>query len=166
MTDKKTAIAELQQWLRNIQKSESDSPAIIPDGIFSPETTEIVKKFQQNKGLEATGIVDYLTWELIKQEDALVTSRRRPPKQVAPITNEDLPLVKGMNNEFTQKLKIMLNSVAERNANFSFLDIETEIDDAAVNEIKRWQRVAFFDETGVVDKETWNSLADYYLLKV
>lgn len=166
MTDKQKAITELQQWLRNIQKSTGDEPAIIPDGIFSKETSEFVKEFQQNKGLGETGVVDYLTWELIKQEDALVTARRQLPVQVAPITNEDLPLVKGMNNEFTQKLKIMLNSIAQRHANFSFLDTETEIDDATEEEIRRWQGVAFIDETGVVDKETWNSLADYYLLTV
>ena len=68
MADKETAITELQQWLRNINKSKNDGPAIIPDGLFSAETRLAVEAFQLEKGLPVTGVADYFTWEAIKKE--------------------------------------------------------------------------------------------------
>ena len=74
MTDKQRAIAELQQWLRNIMKNRSDEPAIIPDGIYSEETRLRVEEFQREKGLEVTGVVDFATWEAIKEENRVISS--------------------------------------------------------------------------------------------
>lgn len=164
MTDKERAIGELQQWLRNILKSESDEPAIIPDGIFSQETRLEVEKFQRENGLEVTGVVDFATWEAIKESDRLVTAQRELPRQVAPISNDDLPLIRGMDNSFTDVLKVMLNHVAEIYVNFRFIEEEGFGEDTE-REIRRWQNVVFLEETGEVDKETWNSLAEFYILR-
>jgi len=163
VTDKQIAIMELQQRLRNIQKSESDDPAVIPDGIFSEETRREVENFQRQNGLEVTGVVDYATWEAIKEAERMVIFESSLPVQVAPIKNSNLPLVRGMDNSFTDVLKAMLNHVAEVYVNFRFIEeegfgYETE------REVRRWQNVVFLEETGDVDKETWNSLAEFYLI--
>ena len=163
MTDKQKAITELQQWLRNVRKSESDDPAIIPDGIYSAETRIEVENFQRERGLPVTGIVDLATWEALREADRLVTIEREPPRQVAPITNEDLPLVRGMNNQFTDTLKLMLNHVAEIYRNFEFIE-EEGFGEATERDVRLWQNIVFLAETGEVDKVTWNSLADFYLL--
>ena len=164
MTDKEKAISELQQWLRNIQKSQGDEPAIIPDGIFSEEVRLVVEDFQRNNGLEVTGIVDFLTWEALKNADRLITKERALPNQIAPIKNSDLPLKKGMDNRFTDVLILMLHNVAEKYTNFNFIE-EDGFGDKAEEEVIRWQAVAFLEQTGEVDKETWNSLSSFYLLK-
>lgn len=77
MTEKQKVIKELQQYLRNIEKSISDEPALIPDGIFSSETAETVKRFQQSQGLTVNGIVDFETWERIVQESRLIDRKRQ-----------------------------------------------------------------------------------------
>ena len=164
MTDKERAIAELQQWLRNISKSSDDGPAIIPDGNFSAETRFEVESFQLENGLPVTGVVDFFTWEAIKKADNLVSEERLLPVQVAPITNDDLPLKRGDDNVFTDTLKLMLNLVAEDYDNFDFID-ENGFGEATQRAIERWQEVAFIDATGQVDKTTWNSLAGFYLKK-
>lgn len=163
LNDKQKAISELQQWLRNISKSEDDSPAIIPDGIFSAETRLEVEKFQRERGLPVTGIADYETWEAIKLADSLVTLERELPRQVSPIRNDDLPLVKGLDNLFTDKLKLMLNHVAESYRNFELFEEEGYGDETEEN-IRRWQKIAFLPQTGITDKETWNSLSSFYLI--
>ena len=163
MTDKQKAITELQQWLRNVMKSESDDPAIIPDGIFSSETRIEVESFQRERGLPVTGIVDLVTWEALREADRLVTLERELPRQVAPISNEDLPLTIGLDNKFTDTLKLMLNHVAEIYRNFEFIE-EEGFSEATERNVRRWQSVAFLAETGEVDKATWNSLADFYLM--
>ena len=162
MTDKKRATAELQQWLRNISKSESDLPAIIPDGIYSRETRLEVEKLQRKKGLDVTGIVDYVTWEAIRLENQRLELENEFPVQVAPITNSDLPLKKGDNSIFTDTLKLMLRLIAEDYKNFELYD-EAGFGEKTEKAVKEWQSVAFLERTGEVDKVTWNSLASYYL---
>lgn len=163
MTDKQQAISELQQWLRNIQKSEGDDPAIIPDGIYSAETRAYVEAFQRERGLPVTGVVDLVTWEALRDASLTVDLNREPPRQVAPITNEDLPLIRGMNNKFTDTLKLMLNHVAEIYKSFELIE-EEGFGVLTERGVRRWQRVAFLPETGEADKATWNTLADFYLL--
>lgn len=163
MKDKQKAIAELQQWLRNIQKRQSDDPAIIPDGVYSAETRAVVESFQRENNLPATGIVDLATWEALREADRLVTLERELPRQVTPITNNDLPLKRGMNNKFTDVLKLMLNHVAENYSNFEFVE-EEGFGEVTERGVRLWQNIVLLAETGEVDKQTWNSLAEFYLL--
>ena len=56
-------IRELQSALRDIHFMYPDEiPLINIDGIFGPETTEVILAAQRLGGREATGIVDYETW--------------------------------------------------------------------------------------------------------
>ena len=156
-------IAELQQYLRNIAKASSDAPATIPDGIYSEETRNEVAAFQQRSGLAETGEVDFFTFEALVKENRRVLEENSLPVQVAPIKNSDLPLYYGMENEFVEKLKIMLNSVADRHSNFNQLERNAVFDRETEDEVRRWQSVIYTTENGIADKFTWNTLSDYYL---
>lgn len=164
MTEKEKVIFEIQQKLRNISKGQSDAPAIIPDGIFSDETKKAVTDFQKSHNLNQTGRVDFATFEELKRENERVLFRESLPVQVMRIRNEDFPISYGDENEFVEKLKIMLNLVADRHKNFSSLERNSVFDRDTEDQVRKWQAVTFTRETGVVDKETWNSLAAYYLL--
>ncbi len=164
MTDRESAIFELQQYLRNIMRNKSDESAIIPDGIFSEETKKSVEEFQRIEGLTVTGVVNFETWEAIRRVNSRAVYENTLPIQVAPIKNSDLPLRTGLNNSFVGTLKTMLNHVAQRHENFNFLGEGNLFDSDTEREVRRWQGVAFLEITGEVDKETWNSLAQFYLL--
>lgn len=164
MTEKEKAVAELQQWLRNINKSSNDAPTIIPDGKYSTETRLYVEKLQREKGLSPTGVVDYATWEAIRLENEIALQQESLPLQVAPIKNENLPLKRGDDNLFVDALKLMLGLVAERFANFDFT-AERGFGEKTEEAVRHWQNIAFIDETGQADKPTWNSLAAFYLMK-
>ncbi len=58
--DRALYIRELQEYLRQIEPNTEI--AIIPDGVFGPETTDAVMRFQRLVAIEETGIVDYITW--------------------------------------------------------------------------------------------------------
>lgn len=164
MTEKEKAVFEIQQYLRNIAKAESDAPAIIPDGIFSEETAEKVRAFQQKKGLDVTGQVNFATFEALRDESERVIYEAALPVQLMAIGNDDLPLVYGDENEFVQKLKMMLNKASDNYGNFPRLKRDSRFDEDTETAVRRWQAVIFEEETGKVDKITWNSLANYYLL--
>lgn len=66
--DQAQYIREMQEYLRRI---EPDSEAaLIPDGVFGPETTDAVIRFQRLVALEETGIIDYITWTQIVEAAA------------------------------------------------------------------------------------------------
>ncbi len=165
VTEKEKVIFEIQQYLRNIAKSQSDAPAIIPDGIFSEETRQQVKKFQESVGLKVTGTVDYATFSALVKENERVSFQFSEPVQVTAIGNEDLPLSYGDENRFVEVLKTMLNFVAQSYGNFNALERNAIFDRDTEREVKRWQSVIFVEENGRVDKLTWNTLADFYLIR-
>ena len=160
------AVFEAQSYLRNIGRLDTDISRVVPDGIFAAETTDAVKSFQRKYGLGETGIIDFETWELIKSKNYEAVFTASEPIQLVRITNEDLPLRKGMDNDLIYTLHLMLNNAAQRYDNFTHLPLQSLFDDNTEREVKRWQRVIATEESGEVDKVTWNYLAEFYLLPV
>ncbi len=160
------AVFELQGYLRNIGRLDRDISRVVPDGIFGSETTDSVKSFQKKYGLNETGIVDYASWESIKNKNAEAVFAASEPIQVVRIKNEDLPLTIGMDNTLVYTLHLMLNRVSDEYDNFAPLRVTSLFDEDTEREVKRWQRVISQTESGEVDKTTWNTLAEFYLLPI
>ena len=160
------AVYEVQSYLRNIGRLDSDISRVVPDGIFAEEATEAVKSFQKKYGLNETGIIDYELWELIKEKNSEAVFIASEPNQIVAITNEDLPLKKGMDNSLVYTLHLMLNNASKRYENFTPLPLQSLFDEDTEREVRRWQRVISHTESGEVDKVTWNNLAEFYLLPV
>lgn len=160
------AVYEVQGYLRNIGRLDSDITRVVPDGIFAEETTAAVKSFQRKYGLQETGTVNFETWESIKRKNAEAVFIASEPVQIVRITNSDLPLIRGTDNNLVYTLHLMLNHVASRYDNFSSLPLQSLFDENTEREVKRWQRVISHTESGRVDKITWNTLAEFYLLPV
>lgn len=165
MTDRERAITELQQYLRNISRNKSDEPAIIPDGSYSEETKKAVEDFQRQAGLTATGVVNFETWEELVKQNRQAVYESSLPIQLAPIENEDLPLKRGDKGELVSVLKLMLDRVARDYGNFAKSTEGDAFDETTEGQVIRWQEIAFIDKSGEVNRETWDSLAQFYLIR-
>ena len=164
MTKTDDAVFELQGYLRNIGRLDSDIERVVPDGIFGEETTLSVKSFQRKYGIKETGVVDLETWESLLVANRQAVFIASAPIQVVRITNEDLPLTVGTENEFVHVLKLMLNDVAAAFSNFSTVGTHSFFDEETLVEVEKWQDVIAVKKTGEVDKMTWNTLGEFYLL--
>ena len=164
MTDKRKAIAELQQALRDIAKTDSDIISVIPDGIFGEETEEAVKSFQKRYGFTETGAVDFELWEKIQEEKRRSLFILSDPIQVISIKNEDLPLSLGQVGKAVHTLNLMLSQLGELYDNFSAVNAGDEFTEETLREVKKWQQVIGHEISGEVDKLTWNRLSQHYLL--
>ena len=163
MTEKERAIFELQSYLRNIGRHDSDIPNVIPDGIFGDETAAAVLSFQRKYGLTENGVVDFATWKKITEENRKAVFIYSQPRQVAQISNEDLPLSFGMRNNAVFHLKTMLLYLGQKHSNFNEVTVGDLFDEETLISVRQWQRALRVPDDGVVDKITWNLLADYYL---
>lgn len=166
MTDKRKAIAELQQALRDIAKTDSDIISVIPDGIFGEETEEAIKSFQRRYGFTETGAVDFELWEKIQEEKRRSLFILSDPIQVISIKNEDLPLSLGQVGKAVHTLNLMLSQLGELYDNFSAVNSGDEFTEETLKEVKKWQQVIGHEISGEVDKLTWNRLSQHYLLSL
>ena len=160
MTEKQKAIHEAQGYLRNISRTFGDIPLLIPDGIFGEETEKTVLAFQKKRGLEQTGIINYETWtEILKENEraAFISS------DLLLIANEEFPLRRGMQSRAVAHLNTMLQRLGESYGNFSPVEISDVFDAETERSVKQWQRVIRAEETGEVDKLTWERLTQWYL---
>ena len=57
----------LQQYLNVITTAYPSIPSVVPDGIFSENTEEAVRAFQEAFGIDQTGIVAAATWNRITE---------------------------------------------------------------------------------------------------
>ena len=164
MTEKERAISELQGYLRNLRRTDPDIERVVPDGIFGEETERSVRSFQRKHGLPEDGIVSYEVWTKIAEENDKAVFLFSEPRQVARISDADLPLSIGMRSNAVYHLKTMLLFLSQRHNNFSPVTVNDLFDIETERSVRQWQRVIRVPDNGVVDKVTWNALADYYLM--
>ncbi len=157
-------ILELQGYLRNISRYDSDIPTVIPDGIFGDETTESIKAFQRKNSLEETGTVDFDTWNKLVAENKKAVFFFSEPIQTAPIKIEDFPLTEGKETHLNYNLNLMLSHLGRTFENFDILEIHSSFTPQTTAQVKSFQKVISVPLTGDVDKETWNSLSQLYLI--
>ena len=159
MTEKQTAIHEAQGYLRNISRAFGEIPLLIPDGIFGEETEKTVLAFQRKQGLAESGIINYETWTAIVDENDRAVFAL---SDTVLIDKEILPLRRGDRNDAILHLKAMLRYLGGKYRNFELVDVSDEFDEATEKSVRQWQRVIRTEETGEVDKLTWERLVEWY----
>lgn len=157
-------VLEFQGYLRNISRYDSDIPTVIPDGIFGDETTESLKAFQRKHSLAETGTVNFPTWEKLIEENKRAIFFFSEPEQTAPISNGDFPLEQGKETHLNYNLNLMLSHLGKNYENFDVLELTADFTAQTRAQVINFQKVIDKEQTGKVDKETWNSLSQLYLI--
>lgn len=157
-------IKEIQKFLRLLSTLDNDMTPLIPDGIYGPETREEVIKFQRLNGIPATGIVDFVTWNILYNEykKALEFSRKAeyilPFGEVADGTSvsaEDSGNIVYIIQIMLQTLGIVYRELIDQPINGVY-------DEMTQKNIREFQIKNNLEPTGNVDIVTWNRLADSY----
>lgn len=164
MDENQLVIFELQQYLRNISFMNPNITRIIPDGIYGEETVRAVNDFQRQQNIKQTGEVDFDTWQQLVSENEKAEFMLSVPIQTAPVRNENLPLEKGDTGILVAQLKLMLNFIAQEFVNFEKLVFNQIFDELTEKQVKKWQKIINHEQTGKVDKKTWNTLSRFYTL--
>lgn len=68
--NRQSVISELQRYLGKL--TERDTP-VVPNGRYDGNTREAVKRLQRGAGIPATGIVDYVTFNMLYEKYKDVT---------------------------------------------------------------------------------------------
>ena len=163
--NERNAICDIQKKLREMSYHDGDIPSVAIDGIYGEETRKAVVEFQKKYGLEPNGGVDRTTHDLLKEKyrETLETYGYPEKVSVFPLNPENFVLKKGDMTFATTVLQYMLAESAD--APFCLAEISGVYDDATEAAVSKFQNCIGLDETGEVDRRTWNKLANFHNLR-
>ena len=157
-------LRSLQTMLRVLAEQDPRHQALIPDGIYGPETMAAVSTFQRLHGLPVTGVTDLNTWEAIHAayEPALINIDSAEALEI--LLNPNQVIRKGERHPNVRVLQAMLAVLAEIYESISAPSHTGILDEATSNSLSDFQMLSGLPMTGHLDKVTWKHLALHYPL--
>lgn len=157
-------IRSLQTMLRVLAEDDPSHVRIVPDGIYGPETTIAVTRFQRLHGLPVTGITDQDTWEAVVEEydSALIRIGEAWPIYV--ILEPGQVIRRGERNPHLYLVQAMLTTLAQTYESIPKPGFSGILDDATADSLGAFQQLSGLPMSGHLDKHTWKHLALQYPL--
>lgn len=157
-------IRSLQTMLRVIAEDTPGMYALIPDGIYGPETVQTVAGFQRSHGLPATGVADQQTWEQIVEvyEQALISQDQAQPLEI--VLNPGQVIRKGERHPNLYIVQAILKVLSQSYGSIGEVLFTGILDDATEDALFAFQQLSGLPATGRLDKRTWKHLALQYPL--
>lgn len=157
-------IRSLQTMLRVLAEDDPSHARLVPDGIYGPETTIAVSRFQRLHGLPVTGITDQDTWETVVQEydSALIRIGEAWPIYV--ILEPGQVIRRGERNPNLYLVQAMLTALAQTYESIPKPGFSGILDDATADSLGAFQQLSGLPMSGHLDKHTWKHLTLQYPL--
>lgn len=158
----KENIFELQTYLRYISRFEPSVPTVSADGIYGAATREAVEAFQRKHSMKENGEADYQTWtRIVEVYDELKREHGLPrPVHVYPL--EVRHFKEGDDFDEIYILQLMLRRLSKIFENISNPELTGVFDKNTVNSVNDFKTHCGLEANALVDRATWNSLADIY----
>lgn len=155
-------VRNLQQFLRTISFYNLNIPAVIPDGTFGPQTQNAVVAFQTEYQFPVTGEVDHDTWNAIVDVYNSILEMHGEPRDVRLFPFPLVEINAYDQNEALFAIQGVLYALTRYFNNLGTLQITGVHDDQSVEVVKNIQEIVGFYPSGVLNKPTWNKIANIY----
>lgn len=162
--NQRIAVQNLQRYLRRLSYEDNDISPIPIDGIFASRTTEALSEFQRMKGLPVTGRADRVTWDALFADYERLTREedRRSTPEFFPSVPRNYKTVSGERGAFIQILQFVLSELTQIYDTLPLVSLTGIIDPPTEAAVLSFQRLNALDETGQVDRSTWNRMVEEY----
>lgn len=152
-------VREIQEYLRYLQREQPALPLLAVDGLYGPETAEAVRAFQRGFGLPVTGEVDTDTWEKLVAEYRRRRQTDSAPTALRVFLSGDWQMDLGDVGPRVVILQAMLDLLREEYA-LPQPVVPTGVYDRPTGAaVTAFQAIFGFEQTGRVDRRTWEGLA-------
>lgn len=155
-------IRSLQTMLRTIAEDDDRHTALVPDGIYGPETMAAVSNFQRLHGLNVTGVADQATWEAVVALYEPARVRRDTAQSLEIILNPGQVIRKGERNPNLYLAQSILIVLSQQYESITEPAVTGILDDITEDAIAAFQALSNLPVTGQLDKITWKHLALQY----
>lgn len=151
-------IRSLQTMLRTIAQVDPRQISVIPDGVYSSQTTDAVRSFQENHGLTPNGTTDQETWERIVDAYGPAQIETSPAQPIFITLNPGQTFRKGDRYHHINLVQAMLLVMSQAYPGFPIVELTGVFDDATETAIIELQTLSGLPINGVLDKTTWKHL--------
>ena len=160
----KEAIRNIQKYLRQLSYADEDIPSVPIDGIFESATEEALRAFQIKNGLEATGIADRETFDMLYESYLNSIARFSPPKEFSPFLRrpEGDELTLGDVSFAVASVQFLLNEVSAIIDLLEPIEIDGIFGERTERAVSSFQSAEGLPVNGRVDKRSWDALVDVY----
>lgn len=159
---RKADIMELQRYLNTVAGENDNIPYVIPDGAYGGATRGAVSDFQRESGLPVTGEVDERTWRALLKAYETIVKFNAAPELIRPFAHRELILSEGDSGYVVYIIQAMLNTVGQLYSNLDSPPVTGAYDEATAGAVRQLQHILRMNETGKIDRDTWNGLARLY----
>ena len=159
-------VRSLQYMLRRLASKYDFLPQLALDGIFGERTLEAVMLFQRELTPPVTGVVDQRTWDAIR--DAWINLEREtaPPRTLRIFPGEGHQVQPGMSGGTMVLPQTMFQILSQKLNGIVDAPSDGYHGDASVENTRWLQGLAQLEQTGVMDRKTWDMLSRLYELFV
>ena len=156
------SVRELQEYLRRVAWADDRIPLVGVDGIFGEETAQAVRNFQRAYGLPATGTVDKVTWQALREVERAVREYHERGEGVTVLQNGQQQL--GADSDAAQiyVLQAVLQQLYLQGDLQTPVPINGVYGEQTVRAVRQIRALGALPPQDTVDRETWNVIAALY----
>lgn len=159
-------ILSLQAMLAVLSKSGIGIPAVIPDGLYGPETARAVTEFQRLHALPETGQTDHTTWNHIVDAFTRLSPLVLPAAPLEAVWQPMQTISAGEKNLQLHVIQGMLSALRHVFPQMPPLRVTGVHDADSVRAVRWLQRKSGLRDDGVLTQIDWLYLAGLYRLAV
>lgn len=137
-------------------------PELEVDGIFGEKTLEAVMRFQQEVHLPATGILDWNTWNAVRDKWMDLEKQLANPRALRAFPGERCWVEPGADKEFMILPQTMFLVLSRQFNGIAPYEADGIHGTTSSDNVRWLQRAAGMEETGIMDAVTWAFLCDLY----
>ena len=161
-----TAVRNLQRYLRRLSYNNESIRPVPIDGIFDTETEEALLEFRRAYGLAPTGRADLEVWELLYAEYLRLSEEEDRVERIDffPKSPENYVTALGEESAFVLLVQFLLSELRIVYDTLPEFSQTGRFDESTSLAVREFQRLNSIEETGLVDRNTWNRIAREYEL--
>lgn len=150
--------------LRSLSRWTGDASLnVAVNGKYDDRTVHAVNSFQKSNGITPTGRVDYVTWNEIAAMYRAYDDVLGQTGCICPFpTTLGFSVRRGERSNLVLMLQIMLNELRRAYDTYGHLPQSGRFDIAMESAVREFQNHHALSPTGIVDRATWNSIAEEY----
>lgn len=162
--DEQSFIIQLQKMLSSLAGWKSD-PALNATqcGDYNEQTRSAVTYFQKQNSLPPTGNVDFDTWEALYNAYTACSKQQESAYPIYPYPKRDGFKVQiGERSDLVLIIQLLLNELRLNYNCYGYIPPNGRFNLTTASAVREFQKVNGIETNGIVDRNTWNRIAEQY----
>lgn len=152
------SIRSLQTMLRTIAQVQPEQITVIPDGVYTRQTADAVRSFQEHHNLPVTGVTDADTWDRIVEAYRPAFIEVSPAEPIFITLNPGQHFAPGDRHPHIHLVQAMLALLSEAHPTLPAVAFTGIYDPQTEQAVRAIQALSGLEQTGILDKRTWKEL--------